>query len=255
MPVRVEGDRAGRGGGGARAARGARVCGEVPGAGRAGPPVGGGVQQPDPERGAVAFDIEHIGIEALLFQTGYLTILGEESLGAGTEYRLGYPNLEVRQSLNEHLLRRLDPDAARIGENRRRLHRLLEAGDAAGLKKLFHAFFAGIPHQWHVRNDIAAYEGYYASVFYSYFAGLGLDVTVEDSTSQGRLDMAVRAGGQVYLFEFKVVEQAGAGTAMAQLVERGCAEKYRGRGAPVHLVGVEFSSRTRNVERFEVRDA
>ena len=202
-----------------------------------------------------AFDIEHIGIEALLFQTGYLTIVGEESLGASTEYRLGYPNLEVRKSLNEHVLRRLDPDAARIGENRRRLHGLLENADAAGLKELFHAFFAGIPHQWHVRNRIAEYEGYYASVFYSYFAGLGLDVTVEDSTSRGRLDMAVRAGGQVYLFEFKVVEQAGEGAALAQLVERGYAEKYAGQGAPVHLVGVEFSSRTRNVERFEVRRA
>ena len=200
-----------------------------------------------------AFDIEHIGIEALLFQTGYLTIVGEESFGASTEYRLGYPNLEVRKSLNEHVLRRLDPDATRIGENRRRLHGLLESADAAGLKELFHAFFAGIPHQWHVRNRIAEYEGYYASVFYSYFAGLGLDVTVEDSTSRGRLDMAVRAGGQLYLFEFKVVEQAGEGTALAQLVERGYADKYRGRGAPVHLVGVEFSSRTRNVEGFEVQ--
>ena len=131
----------------------------------------------------------------------------------------------------------------------------MEGADAAALKEVFHAFFAGIPHQWHLRNDIAEYEGYYASVFYSYFAGLGLDVTVEDSTSRGRLDMAVRAGGHVYLFEFKVVEQAGAGTALAQLVERGYAEKYAGRGAAVHLVGVEFSSRTRNVERFEVREA
>lgn len=54
---------------------------------------------------------------------------------------------------------------------------------------------------------------------------------------------------QVCLFELKVIEQAGAGAALAQLVERGYAEKYRGRGAPVHLLGVEFSSRTRNVER------
>jgi hypothetical protein len=49
--------------------------------------------------------------------------------------------------------------------------------------------------------------------------------------------------------------QAGAGTALAQLVERGYPEKYRGRGAPVHPVAVEFSGRTRNVERFEVRRA
>ena len=59
---------------------------------------------------------------------------------------------------------------------------------------------------WYTNNDIANYEGYCASVFYSYFAALGLDITVEDSTSHGRLDIAVRFGGNVYLFEFKVVE-------------------------------------------------
>ena len=201
-----------------------------------------------------AFDVEHIGAEALLFQTGYLTIAGEMSVGTRTQFRLGYPNLEVRQSLNEHLLRRLDPDPARIEENRTRLHRLLAANDTAGMKALFHAFFAGIPHQWHTKNDIANYEGYHASVFYSYFTGLGADVTVEDSTNLGRIDMAVPAGGRIYLFEFKVIEQSGAGSALAQLVERGYAEKYAARGEPVVLVGVEFSSRTRNIERFEVRD-
>ena len=30
-------------------------------------------------------------------------------------------------------------------------------------------------------------------------------------TNRGRLDMAVRAGGRIYLFEFKVIEQSGPG--------------------------------------------
>ena len=47
-----------------------------------------------------AFDVDHIGTEALLFQTGYLTITREEKLGGMPLYRLGYPNREVRQSLN-----------------------------------------------------------------------------------------------------------------------------------------------------------
>ena len=38
-----------------------------------------------------AFDVEEIGTEALLFQTGYLTITGEEELGGEALYRLGYP--------------------------------------------------------------------------------------------------------------------------------------------------------------------
>ena len=47
------------------------------------------------------FDVDEIATEALLFQTGYLTITGEENLGGKSFYRLGYPNREVRQSLNE----------------------------------------------------------------------------------------------------------------------------------------------------------
>ena len=65
----------------------------------------------------------------------------------------------------------------------------------------------------------------------------------------------VRAGGHVYLFEFKVTEQAGSGTALAQLRERGYAAKYRGLGEPIHLIGVELSCTTRTVTAFEAADA
>ena len=92
-----------------------------------------------------AFDVNHIGTEALLFQTGYLTITGEERLGGKALYRLGYPNREVRQSLNDHLLRHLVQDSDRQTANSIRLARLLEAHDCGGLKDLFHAFFASIP--------------------------------------------------------------------------------------------------------------
>ena len=164
-----------------------------------------------------AFDVHHIGTEALLFQTGYLTITGEERLGGKVLYRLGYPNREVRQSLNDHLLRHLVQDSDRQTANSIRLARLLEAHDCTGLKDLFHAFFASIPYQC---NHIADYEGFSASVFYSYFAALGYDVAVEESSSHGRLDMAVRAAGE-----------------------------------PIHLIGVEFSRATRNITAFEVADA
>ena len=207
-----------------------------------------------------AFDVggrsaaEHISTEALLFQTGYLTITGEERLGGKALYRLGYPNREVRQSLNEHLLCHLVQDVERQTANSMRLARLLAAHDCAALEELFHAFFASIPYQWYTNNDIANYEGYYASVFYSYFAALGYEIVVEESSSHGRLDMAVRTGGHVYLFEFKVAEMAPPGSALAQLQERDYAAKYRDRGEPIHLIGVEFSRETRNLTAFEVAD-
>ena len=206
------------------------------------------------ERLLSAFDVggrsaaDHIGTEALLFQTGYLTITGEERLGGRTLYRLGYPNREVRESLNEQLLLHLVQDAGRHTKNSMRLAGLLEAHDCAGLKELFQAFYASIPYQWYTNNDIA-------SVFYSYFAALGYEITVEESSNHGRLDMAVRAYGHVYLFEFKVAEMAPPGSALVQLQERDYAAKYRGRGEPIHLVGVEFSRATRNITAFEVADA
>ena len=196
------------------------------------------------------FDVDRIEPAALLFQTGYLTIHATESRGGRTRYRLGYPNREVFHSLNESLLEHLtrDPQRERNGD---RLADLLAAGDVAGLEDLFRAFFAGIPYEWHTNNDVARFEGYYASVFYAYFASvLGPAVTVEDSGSRGRADMTVRTGRRVYLFEFKVVEQAGPGAAMAQLQTKGYADKYRALGEPIHLVAVEFSSASRSVVAF-----
>ena len=142
-----------------------------------------------------------------------------------------------------------------------RLRKALLANDFTGLELSFKALFAGIPYQWHTRNDIADYEGCCASVFYSCFAALGMEVAVEDSTSHGRLDMAVVFNDHVYLFEFKVVESVPEGaatppaTALAQLRERGYADKYRASGRPVHLIGVEFSKETRNVAAFEAETA
>ena len=78
---------------------------------------------------------------------------------------------------------------------------------------------------------------------------------VEELSAAGRLDMAVRTGGHVYLFEFKVVEQAGPGAALAQLRERDYAAKYRGRDLTIHLIGVEFSRKTRTLTAFETADA
>ena len=92
-------------------------------------------------------------------------------------------------------------------------------------------------------------------MFYSYFAALGLDIAVEDGSHHGRLDMALRFNDNVYLFEFKVVELAPDGAAMAQLKDKRYADKYRGLGQPIHLTAVEFSKDARNVAAFEVERA
>ena len=63
-------------------------------------------------------------------------------------------------------------------------------------------------------TNLQVEEGYYASVFYAYFASLGMEITPEDTSSQGQLDMAVKFNNQVYLFEFKLVEDEAEGKAL-----------------------------------------
>ena len=201
------------------------------------------------------FDVGNIGTEALLFQTGYLTITGENEAGGRTRYGLGYPNREVKQSLNTEMLGALGLDPSRRTAREVELEEALAAADFGKLERLFRAVFAGVPYEWHTRNAIARYEGYYASVVYALFAAIAADVRVEDSSNRNRVDLAVRAYGQVFLLEFKVVEREAEGRALTQLRERGYAEKYRGRGEPIHLVGVEFSRAERNLVSFAVERA
>ena len=198
-----------------------------------------------------AFDVENIATEALLWQTGYLTFTGSRTIGARIEYTLSYPNLEVKSALNDALIKVLIGNPGRASELESRLYDLLYANDFNGLKTHFESLYASIPNDWYRNNPIAQYEGFYASVFYSHIAALGLDIILEDVTHQGRIDMTVRFNEQIYLFEFKVVELAPEGRALQQLKDKCYADKYRSQNQPIHLIGVEFSKESRSLVGFD----
>jgi len=199
-----------------------------------------------------AFDIDQLAPEALLWQTGYLTFTGSRQTGVRWEYSLSYPNLEVEAALNDALLKGLMGDASQGEQAVSRLYDILIAADPEALRQHITSLFAAIPHQWHDGNEIARYEGFYASVFYSHLAALGLDLACEDASSHGRLDLRLRFNDRLWLFEFKVVELAPEGAALQQIKDRGYADKYRAEGLPMHLIGIEFSRERRTLVSFEV---
>ena len=201
-----------------------------------------------------SFDVDLIEPEALLFQAGYLTIQSATPATPWEEpiYTLGYPNHEVEMALNRALLPAYGVPARQIATTALKIRQSLREADWIGLEGQVRALFASIPSDWYRSNPLAGFEGHYASVFYSHFAALGLDVRVEDATSHGRIDMAVLYAGRVFLFEFKVVERQATGEALKQIKDRGYADKYRVRGEPIHLVGIEFGRVERNVVGFEV---
>lgn len=203
-----------------------------------------------------SFDIDNITLEALLFQTGYLTIKEVHQMGDQTFYTLSYPNQEVKMSLNDTILTYLVQAPEMFSETQPRLYKAITSGNPEAFKTVFHAFFASIPHDWYRKNQLANYEGYYASIVYCYFSAMGLDVVAEDSTNTGQIDLTVKTEDMVYIFEFKVVDKpTKANSALAQIKDKKYHEKYQGatgqRYEKVFLMGIEFDKNERNIVQFD----
>jgi hypothetical protein len=199
-----------------------------------------------------SFDVESIFPETLLFQAGYLTITDQEEILPGEVlYRLNYPNHEVKKSFTEYLLNFFTQQPVAMKKSLRTVVNALRHGQVDDLREVFHSVFAAIPHDWYRKNNLAAYEGFYCSVFYCYFAGLGLDTRPEESTNHGRVDMTVLFENRVYIFEFKVTDlDRTPGSALEQIKRKGYADKYRADAEAVYLIGVEFDREVRNIAGF-----
>lgn len=207
-----------------------------------------------------SFDVKSIQLETLLFQTGYLTIRDVSYRGITKVYHLGYPNIEVKHSLNDSILNYLSDLVTPKEVNKGKLYKLLEQGNVEGMRELFFAFFASIPYHWYTNNDIANYEGYYCSVFYTYFTAIGVEVKVEDATNHGRIDMVAILNERCYVIEFKVKELSSGNKAIEQLKERKYHEKYvgyksthlgSGEVREIYIIGVELNKTDRNITDFE----
>jgi hypothetical protein len=195
-----------------------------------------------------SYDIENIALEPILFQSGYLTIESMEMVGAMTMYVLSFPNLETRFSFNDFILGQLTTPGTEKAQLQTRLFKDLSAADPDSLEQTLTALFASIPHANYTKNTISAYEGFYASVIYAFFASLGLDLTAEDVTSTGRIDLSVRMDNAIYILEFKVDDSANA---LEQIKQKEYHLKYQDQGKEIYLIGIHFDSTKRNISSFE----
>ena len=199
-----------------------------------------------------SFDIERISIETLLFQTGYLTIKSiiHSPFSEQRSYQLTYPNFEVRTSLTTQLMDYFIVDQGIISNTRTRIEQALLNKDFEKLNVALISFFAGIPYQWYV-NNIASYEGFYATIIYSLFNAIGIVTIPEDATNKGRIDLSLDVLSYRILMEFKTEENADANVAISQIKTKGYPEKYIAEAKPVYLIGICFDKNTRNISGFE----
>jgi len=195
-----------------------------------------------------SFDIDNINLEVILYQSGYLTIdkMVEKRRG-GIEYTLKIPNIEVKISFYDILVDFLTNQRVEKYRFQDDIYDALYDGDLKLLKKSFISIFSSIPYHNYVNNNIANYEGYYASVLYVYLQSLGVEIIGEDVTNMGRIDLTIFINDKIYIIEFKV----GYENALGQIKEKKYHQKYLNKNKEIFLVGINFDKKEKNISSFE----
>ena len=193
-----------------------------------------------------SFDIDNIKLETILFQTGYLTIDGIEDTPFGSiNYRLRFPNKEVKISFNNFVVDRIIGDGA-SDTKKVDLYRTLFSHDLEGFKQSIISLFASIPYNNYVNNQMQNNEGFYATVIYVYLQSLGVEIAGEDVTNRGRIDITVKFPNSIYIMEIKVTDE----DPLAQIKLKRYYEKYLNEGKDIYLVGMRFDRNEKNLAEF-----
>ncbi|MFN5365369.1 MAG: AAA family ATPase [Bacteroidota bacterium] len=190
--------------------------------------------------GFETFELDRLKVEAILFQTGYLTIQSRDEDGL---LILDYPNKEVRDSMLENLIEGF------VGVNTERsaslvisLRKAFFADDLEQVFRILQTVFTNIPYQLQDKHP----EKFYHAAIHLLFTYMGLRAHSEVCTSDGRVDSMVETPTRFYILEFKLDRSAG--EALEQIKQKKYYRSVWESGKPVTCVGVNFSSETRNIE-------
>ena len=181
----------------------------------------------------------------VIYQSGYLTIKGYDA--RFDLYRLGFPNREVEEGFIKYLL----PFYVNMDEGKSIFHISrfvyeIEHGDYDAFLCRLQSFFADTPYE--LVRDL---ELHYQNVLFIIYKLLGFYVQAEYHTSNGRIDMILKTDKYVYVMEFKF--DGTADEALKQIEEKGYAVPFRKDPRQLIVIGVNFSSKTRNIDGWKVK--
>ena len=196
-----------------------------------------------------AFEIDRIDPLALLLQTGYLTIKSSFVEFGMTQYYLDFPNREVKEAFKTYLISDYSAIPQEIvGANVFQMAKAIKTGDIQHFMDLLKTFFAAV--QYDIVIDT---EGRFQLLFYSVFLLLGVQIEAESRTSDGRIDAVIREGDCIYIFEFKMNQDAEA--ALAQIREKEYYQKYQHAGKKIVLIGANFDAASRQISEWKIEEA
>ena len=180
----------------------------------------------------------------LLFQSGYMTITGYDSVFG--IYHLGLPNQEVSESFTKFLLPYYSP--IQKGQEAffvvNFVHEIQNGQPEAFMKRL-EALFADGNYQ-----IIGDEEKYFHNAVFIIFKMLGFYVDVEYATTDGRIDLLMKTKDYIYILEFKINESAD--TALQQIEAKQYAKPFMNDPRPLYQIGVNFSTKTRRIDGWKI---
>ena len=196
-----------------------------------------------------AYDVSNLNPLTLLLQTGYLTIDNAVTRYGDTVYNLRFPNLEVKGSFEAYLTG--DCSGLHVDKVKDSVYRLADnvtAGNVDGFMETMKIFFAKVPYDVHLKN-----ENNFQLLFYSIFILLGINITAESRTNNGRIDAVAANEDFVFVFEFKL--NKGEETALQQIKERDYYRRYMDSGKKIILVGVNFDVEAGQIAGWQYENA
>jgi hypothetical protein len=184
----------------------------------------------------------------LLYQSGYLTI--KEYDDELDEYTLGFPNEEVKYGFLNELLPQFTPSFGTSSSkfSAKGFIKLLRVGDIEGTMKMLQAYFATI--EYDAIPKALQREKFYQFVFWQLFTLMGQFVQTEVKINKGRADAVVKTADSIYVFEFKMDDNATAEKALAQINSKDYSIPYTTDHRKIVKIGVEFSQTEKGIKRW-----
>ena len=187
----------------------------------------------------------------ILFQSGYLTIIGY--IKEARLYKLGFPNDEVRYGFLENLLPAYS--SLPLGDTGKSVWQFVQdirEGKVDSFMERMRSIIAGIPYDNFTEENMKLREQNYQTAVYLVFALMGQFVQTEVHCSTGRADCVVTTADSIYLFEFKLTGNGSAEDALNQIKEKEYAAKYQVDGKKIVLIGSSFDEKTRTIKEWRV---
>lgn len=180
----------------------------------------------------------------VIYQSGYLTIKKFDQEFA--TYQLGFPNREVEEGFMKFLLPfYTNTDKVESPFQIQKFVREVRSGDYEFFFHRLQSFFADTPYEL-IRDQ----ELHYQNVLFIVFKLIGFYVKAEYRTSQGRIDLVLQTDKFIYVMEFKL--EGSAEEALRQINEKNYAQPFAADPRRLFKIGINFSSQTRNIERWIV---